>query len=266
MSEYADLPEGLTWNLDAQGVATVRLDRPERRNAVSYAMWAALGRIFRRAGHDPAVRSVLLTGSGDIFSAGADISEFTDLRANPAAGQAYAEMVDETEDLMLTCPKPVIAAINGLCYGGGLGLALCCDWRIAAPDSQFCIPAAKLGIVYGLRETELLLTAVGLAQGKRILFGAEVIPAHEALRIGLIDEIAEDPLGNAAAEAARLSQRAPLSIAGAKQILTALARAHLPAAEIHRLQAVQATALASNDYREGVAAFTEKRRPNFTGA
>ena len=246
------------------GVAIVTLDRPARRNAVTLAMWRKLGALFHGFAKERSVRAVILTGAGGHFSAGADIGEFATLRHTVALGIAYEDAVEACETAIAELAKPTIAAVAGYCVGGGCGLALACDFRIAARDARFAITPAKLGIVYGLRETRYLYRAVGLAHAKRILFTAEQLDAGEALRIGLVERVVEGaPLEAARALAAQLAALAPRSIAGAKHILNALAEGRAEPAEAARLTA---EALASADYREGVAAFGAKRRPRFTGA
>jgi enoyl-CoA hydratase/carnithine racemase len=243
-------------------VLAVTLNRPQRRNALTLAMWQELRRLAEEAGADDSVRALVLTGAGEHFCAGADIAEFGANRADLAQTRAYDELVDEACAAFGRVPKPVIAAIRGFCLGGGTGVALACDFRIAAPDARFGIPAARLGIVYGLAETQSLLATVGLPRAKRLLFTAERIPAEEARRIGLVDEIAADPLEAARAMAATMAANAPLSIAGAKAILNGLAAGTLAAEEAH---ALSGRASESEDYREGRTAFLEKRAPVFRG-
>lgn len=244
-------------------VALVTLNRPERRNAMSLAMWRRLGELFRGFARERELRAVILTGAGSHFCAGADISEFGKVRSSAALGAKYERAVDECQGAIVALPKPTIAAIAGFCVGGGCGLALGCDLRLAEAGAKFAITAAKLGILYGLRETQLLYRAVGLSQAKRILFTAERIDAEEAARIGLIDRLSPAPaLAAARGLAATIAEGAPLSIAGAKGILNALADG---AADPHATEGWMREALGSEDYREGVRAFLEKRRPRFTG-
>jgi enoyl-CoA hydratase/carnithine racemase len=164
----------------------------------------------------------------------------------------------------MALPKPTIAAIAGFCVGGGCGLAMACDFRIADHTARFGIPAARLGIVYGPIDCRNLMQLVGLARAKEILFTGRRFEAPEALAIGLIDRLAADLARDVAAFAATLAENAPLSIAGNKLILQTLA-----AGETERraadLAAALDRALASADYQEGVRAFAEKRRPSFTG-
>jgi enoyl-CoA hydratase/carnithine racemase len=245
-------------------IATVTLDRAERRNAVTLAMWRELAEIFHRFGEDDAVRVMVLTGAGANFCSGADIGEFAQLRGNAEAGAAYNRAVDACSDAISGLAKPTLAAIGGFCLGGGVGLAIACDFRFAAPDSVFAVPASRLGIVYGLRETQNLLALVGLSHAKRILFSGERFDAAEALRIGFIDRLGEDPLAEAQGFAAVLADNAPLSIAGAKLVLSGFSQG-FGALDRAAAEELAQRALDSEDYREGQRAFAEKRKPNFTG-
>ena len=251
-------------SLEPTGIATVTLNRPARRNAVTLAMWREIGQRFRDFADDPAVRVVVLTGSGGHFCAGADISEFDTVRTGVDDGAAYEHAVDGASEAIMALGKPSIAAISGFCIGGGVGLAIACDFRIADRTARLAIPAARLGIVYGPIDSRNLLNLVGLARAKEILMTARRLEAEEAQRIGLVDRVADDLAREVSEFAATLADNAPLSIAGSKLILQALAagEADERAAEI---DAMLARALASADYREGVRAFAEKRRPGFTG-
>jgi enoyl-CoA hydratase/carnithine racemase len=245
-------------------VGIITINRPQRRNCMSLAMWHELARLFGALGEDEAVRGIILTGAGEHFCAGADISEFATLRATVEQGHAYDKAVDDVCDAIAAVAKPTIAAVRGFCIGGGSGLAMACDFRFAEPAAQFGIPAARLSIVYGMRETQNLLALVGLANAKRILFSAERFGAEEAMRIGFIDRIDADPLNAASEFAAVMARNAPLSIAGAKAILTGLAMGEGALDPTHALAIVE-RAFQSDDYREGQRAFLEKRLPVFKG-
>lgn len=245
-------------------VATVTLNRPAVRNAVSHAMWVELARLFAELGRERDVRGVILTGAGGDFTVGADISEFERHRADSSESAAYEAAVDAAASAIAEAPKPVIAAIHGYCLGGGCHLALACDFRFAAPQSRLGIPAARLSIVYGVRSTQRLMALVGLSGAKRMLYGAERVDAAEAARIGLVDRIAEDPLAEASILLAELAENAPLSIAGAKAILTGLSMGPGALDEAQARSLIDA-ASDSEDFTEGRRAFAEKRRPVFKG-
>lgn len=246
-------------------VVIVTLNRHERRNALTLAMWTELGRVFSSLSADSAVRAVILTGAGGTFSAGADISEFPAVRETAEEGRAYEAACSRCETAIATCTKPTIAAISGACYGGGVGLALSCDFRVADRSAYFAIPAARLSNVYGIVETRALFEAVGLAAAKEVLFTGRRYSADEAYRIGLATHAADAAaLPAAAGLADSMRSSAPLTIKGAKVVLAAIARNE---AELRKSAIAQAMdeAMASADYREGVAAFAAKRDPQFRG-
>jgi len=243
-------------------VAIVTLNRPEKRNALAMPHWQALGAALRGFASDPAVRAVVLTGAAGHFCAGADIGEFDSARQDAKSGEAYTRAVDSSAEAILELEMPVIAAIEGSCFGGGCGLAMDCDIRIAAKGARFAIPAAKLNIVYNLRDTRNLLALTGPGRAKRILFTGDAVDAETALRIGLVDELSERPLEAARALAARIAENAPMSVAGAKTLLNALI-AGRPAQALS--ESFSSRALESEDYKEGRRAFKEKRKPKFTG-
>jgi enoyl-CoA hydratase/carnithine racemase len=253
----------------SDGIAVIHLNRPQLRNAMSFAMWRRLSSIFEDLGADRAVRSIVLTGAGGSFCAGADISEFAVLRSSPDGGGAYSKAVDDAEHAIVNCPKPTIAAISGACVGGGLALAVCCDFRLADRSAYFAVPAARLGIVYGVTETRLLVSAVGATRAKEILFSGHRIDAIAAANIGLATHPVitpdSDVLTTALAMAGSLASSAPLTIAGAKLIVGALVDGDLDA-QAAKISAIMHASITSQDYKEGVAAFTEKRAPRFTGA
>jgi enoyl-CoA hydratase/carnithine racemase len=246
-------------------VAVVTLNRPARRNAVSLAMWHDLRRIFCELSEDPDLRLVILTGAGGHFCAGADISEFSAVRGDSAAGRAYEEAVEGCYEALSGLGKPTIAAVSGSCVGGGCALAMACDFRIADDTARFGIPAARLGVIYSVRECRMLLALVGLAAAKRVLFDGEIAGIEEAMRLGLVDGMAGGDVVQAAVDfAGPMRANAPLSIAGAKLILNALARDDVEA-KTEAIEALMQRALESEDYKEGARAFMEKRRPTFTG-
>jgi enoyl-CoA hydratase/carnithine racemase len=249
--------------LTQQGAtAIVTLNRPAKRNAVTLRMWRDIARLFAELGADDAVRTIVLTGAGGNFSVGADISEFASVRDDIALSAEYEVAVDAATEAIAGVAKPTIAAVSGFCLGGGCHLAMACDFRFAKNDASFGIPAARLSIVYGFRSTERLLALVGLTQAKRILFLGERFDAAEAVRIGMTDGCADDPMALADQMALTLADNAPLSIAGAKYILNRLVSGSADPAAV---QAIIDSASASEDYKEGRLAFAQKRRPVFRG-
>ncbi len=202
-------------------IAEVRLNRPEKKNCVTLAMWIELARIFNDLGTNEQVRCIVLAGAGGHFSSGADKSEFGEVRSTSEQVAAYEAAVSGASDAILSCPKPVVAAIEGYCVGGGLGLAMACDFRVGKTGSQYFIPASKLSLVYGERATQSLLTLVGLVNAKRILLAGERMDAHKAKSIGLVDEVlAQDTFDEQLAEfVGKLTIASPRTVSGSKAIL-----------------------------------------------
>jgi enoyl-CoA hydratase/carnithine racemase len=250
----------------AGNVATVTLNRPSKRNAMSLAMWHGLAEIFDGFGRQGGPRALILTGAGGTFCAGADISEFATVRANATMGKAYEAAADGATRAVRNCSLPTVAALSGYAMGGGCGLALACDFRIGDPTTQMGIPAARLGIVYGPLDCSLLLRQVGLANAKHVLYSGRAFGVSDCTRMKLIDVVAERGSALEAAQvfAADLAANAPLSIAGAKLVLEALASGTAESSA-EEIEACIAGAMDSADYREGVLAFTEKRPPRFLG-
>ncbi len=245
-------------------VARLVLARPEKRNALDQAMWEAIPALLAAATADPAVRVMMLQSSTPgIFCAGADIGEFAAASGSAEWRKANQAAIRNTQVALARCAKPTIAAIDGDCVGGGCGLALACDMRIASPRSRLGITPAKLGLVYSLHDTKLLVDLVGPSQAKRMLFTGQLLDADEALRIGLIGEVAADPLAaahtlaNAIVAAAPSSQQATKAII--QQILDGAADDTSESARIFD------AAFTGPDFAEGVSAFLAKRRPHFGG-
>lgn len=258
-------PSDILLDRSDQAIAVITLNRPERRNALSLAMWNELGRILLSLDAETAVRGIVLTGAGGAFSAGADISEFAAVRQTVEEGRAYEEAASHCQAAIASCSKPTIAAISGPCYGGGVGVALSCDFRVADATAYFAIPAARLSNVYGITETRALFEAVGLAAAKEVLFTGRRYGIDEAHRVGLVTHRAEGAaLPAAMALAGSMRNSAPLTIKGAKVVLEAIARGETERRKGAIAHAMD-EAMASADYREGVAAFAEKRDPRFQG-
>jgi enoyl-CoA hydratase len=251
-----------------QGVGRVVFNQPEKRNAMSVEMWAGMGQALDLFAEDPAVRCVVLEGAGDkAFVSGADISQFEQNRANADAQQEYDRLTSAGRAKLSAFRKPVIAQIRGFCMGGGLGIAMSTDIRIASEDSQFGIPAARLGIAYGFDMVRALVDLVGPAHAHMILMTGERFGAAEAERVGLINRMV--PVAELEATVAKLAAtmaaNAPLSLTTNK--LTVKAALKDPAdRDMGALRTAMAACFDSADYREGRRAFMEKRKPAFTGS
>ncbi len=241
-------------------VGTVTLDRPGKRNAVTFDMWVALGDAARTLAADPGVRVVVLRGAGDHFCAGADITEL--LAERPAGTASFMDVNMAAEHALATLPKPVIAVVQGDCIGGGCALAIDCDLRIATTDSRFGITPAKLGIVYPPASLERAVRLLGPA-AKRLLYTGELIDAAEAQRIGLVDEVlpADEIEARVAQLCATLAERSLLTQAATKQMIAAIGEHGVVSADLADTWAREVTI--SGEMAEGVAAFVERRAPRF---
>ncbi len=267
MTDYAKMTfaEGKMLAEVDDGVGLITFNQPAKRNAMSVAMWTGMSEILDLFEADASVRVVILTGAGPkAFVSGADISQFESQRSNADAQVEYDRLTSAGRDRLAGFPKPVIARIRGFCLGGGLGIAMQADIRIAAVDSEFGIPAARLGIGYGLGMTQKLVDLVGPAHAKMMLFTGKRIDATEAARIGLINQVTTDEdLSDVVVEIARqIADNAPLSILAGKQIVAETLKGTPDRALADSLVA---TCFDSADYREGRQAFMEKRAPKFVG-
>jgi enoyl-CoA hydratase/carnithine racemase len=242
---------------------TVTLNRPERRNAISQAMWAALPGIMAGLVADKKVRVIVLRGAGGHFAAGADISEFDTVYASRPAATAYAALMAGAMDALLACPKPVIAAIEGNCIGGAVALTLCCDLCFADAGANFAITPAKLGLAYSFGDTARLVARVGGAAAKDLLFSARRIDAAEALRIGLVHRVcAAGTLGDElAAYTSIVSANSAATIRTAKDFVTRAIAGQ--AAEDVTTMAAYLDILEGPDFAEGRTAFMARRAPKF---
>lgn len=208
---------------DRGPVTVLRIDRPETRGALALADWEELAGDVRAVAADDAVRVVVLTGTGSQFCAGANIADIAENRRAPGWAARKYDAVRACNHGLATMAKPVIAAVTGDAIGGGCGLALACDIRLAAPAARFGVTPAKLGIAYARYDTGLLVRAVGAAEASRLLLIAAIIGAQEALRIGLIHAIEPDPLAAALAMAEGIAALSPHSLAHAKQQIARVA-------------------------------------------
>lgn len=248
-------------------IARLVLDNAPRRNALDLAMWRAIPRLIAEAQARAGVRVIVVCAAPGLpFCSGADIAEFSTVRATAEGGRAYEAANEAAFDALAQCSLPVIAAIHGFCLGGGMGLAAACDLRIVAEGAQFGIPAGRLGVGYPPSAMAYVVAAVGPAKARDLFFTARRLDAAEAKALGFADRLVADADLDGAAEAlARdIAANAPLTLAAAK---AAIARcAGLPgAASAQACEQLAAACFDSADYAEGRAAFLAKRSPAFTG-
>ena len=245
-------------------LAWVTLNRADKRNAVTGAMWAEMPAVCNELAAHSELRAALIRGAGDeAFSAGADIAE---MHANVADSVKMRAMQDATQagqEAWFNLPLPTIAVIRGACVGGGCGLAIASDLRLATLDAYFAITPAKLGLAYSLSDTRRLVDLVGPARAKEILYTASQFSADEALAMGLVNRIVPaDQIDDAAeALALEIAANAPNSLRIAKRLINGIARGE-------RLETPASIALFNDSFRtpeflEGAAAFQQKRRPKF---
>ena len=265
-----DLP-GLDSRLKAEiaenGVCIVTINQPKRRNALSLAMWQGLADIFGYASAAREIRSVILTGAEGDFSSGADISEFDDLRHSAQSAAFYDAENDRAVEAIRRCSKPTIAAMSGCAIGGGLSVALACDFRVADASLRIGIPASRLGVLYSIVDCQLLYDRLGATSAKEILFSGRLFGLEDATRLGLVDRVADgDQYGFDVAHAFSLecAMGAPLSVQGHKAIFDAIEAGELENRRVD-LQILIDRAFDSEDYAEGRRAFAERREPIFKG-
>jgi enoyl-CoA hydratase/carnithine racemase len=249
------------------GVGRLTFNNPERRNAISLDMWQAIPEVLDDFAADDAVRVIVLNGAGGkAFSAGADISEFATVRSTEEHVGVYNAATGGAQGAISGAEKPTIAEIQGVCVGGGLAVALCCDLRIAGDDSRFAIPAAKLGIGYGYDGLRPLVDLVGPTYAKEIFFTGRLFDAEEARIMGLVNRVL--PQGEVQAYvaeyAAAIAANAPLTVRGVKKIVGEVLKDETER-DVAMCAALVDACFASDDYVEGRQAFMEKRQPRFKG-
>lgn len=242
-------------------IARVTFDRPQARNAMTWAMYGQLAAICDELRGNDAVRCVVFRGAGgEAFVAGTDIEQFREFRSGDD-GVAYERRIDEGIARIEALPMPTLAVVEGWCVGGGLAIATACDVRIATPDARFGVPIARtLGNCLSMTNIARLVAAWGKPRVQRMLVAAEVLDANEARACGYVAEVVGNIDATVDERAARLAALAPVTQAVSKEALRRLLVHELPAAEdlIRR-------AYASEDFREGVAAFVGKRSPTWRG-
>jgi enoyl-CoA hydratase len=245
----------------------VRFNNPEKHNALSVDMWEAVPKLLDKAAKDDNVRMVVFSGEGEkAFVSGADISQFEDMRAAKEAVKNYESMAEAALQGIYEFEKPTLACIRGYCIGGGVNVAISCDIRIASSDSVFSIPATRLGLGYRFSAMKNLTDLVGPGSAKDIFFTARRLDAAEALRIGLINRVAEpDKLDDLLAEYTKaITTGAPLTVKAGKRIIREVLK---PDSEIDMelCRRLILDCFESDDYIEGRRAFMEKRKPAFKG-
>lgn len=249
-------------------IGWIVFNQPEKRNAVSQEMWQLMPEYVADLANDDAIRVVVLRGAGErAFVAGADISQFKDRRRNAADEAEYSKISARGQESLTHLTKPLLAMIHGYCIGGGVGIAINCDMRLASDDARFGIPAARLGLGYHYNGMEKLMKLIGPAYTKELFFTARTdFSAADALRMGLVNQV----LPKAELEtftrqyALTMAQNAPLTLRSAKANVDQLLRAP-EQRDLAMLDQLIAQCFNSQDYQEGVKAFAEKRRPQFQG-
>lgn len=239
------------------------LSQPERKNAMSRAMWEELAESLREIGKDASLRVVVVRGEGDAFCAGADISEFKENYASAKSAGAANAHIGRAIDAMERLPIPSIAAVRGVCMGGGCALALACDLAFADGSARFGINPTSLGISYSPRDCQRLVARLGFARAKAILIGARILDAETALDWGLVSKVvaAEDLAATVDSQAEDIAARSPQSLFVMKRIFLSLDRA--PIEDGEALQELFQACFHSEDMREGSDAFLHKRKPAF---
>lgn len=251
--------------VEKQGaIATIFLNRPSKRNALNLEMWITLSSLLEELESDEQTKVVVIRGVDETaFAAGADISEFLSNRSSAQKAKEYNDLSMESVDRLHRFSKPTIAMIQKYAVGGGLDIALSCDFRFSAEDGIFAITPSKLGIVYNLTSTKRLVDLIGPSNTKEILYTARTLDVSEAYRIGLIDRIysSSDIVSKTYEFAALIAERSQVSVRGAKQMVQAILEGHTE--ENEGIATLVLQSFDSDDYKEGVQAFLEKRKPQF---
>ncbi len=245
----------------------IRFNNPARHNALSVDMWETVPPLLAQAENDAAIRLVVFSGAGEkAFVSGADISQFEDQRAAQAAVARYEAMAENALMAIYNCKKPTLASIRGFCIGGGVNVAISCDIRIAAADSVFSIPAARLGLGYRYSAMKNLVDLIGPGAAKDLFFTARKIDANEAKFLGLVSRVCgpEELPALLAEYTSALAANAPLTVYAGKAITAEILKPS-PELDAALCQQLIKACFESEDYAEGRKAFMEKRKPVFIG-
>ena len=270
VSPSKDSYENDTILLNKKGrIATVTLNRPEKLNALTQAMWEKVGLIFLELDNDENLRCIILRGAGDrAFGPGADISEFKKIRNNSRQARLYGEHMHQAMGSIRSCRHPVIASIKGLCVGGALELALVCDIRVASSTARFGVPVNRLGLVMAYPEIEALVNLVGPAVALEILFEGRVFGAAEAKEKGLVNKIVPDEILDATIEETveNICAGAPLVNRWHKKFVHRVSSTGMPNKSLTKDELAEGfLCFDTEDYQEGVKAFLNKQTPCFKG-
>ncbi|KSB91551.1 hypothetical protein AS593_06325 [Caulobacter vibrioides] len=249
----------LTLAIDGD-VATLAFDRPAKRNAITLAMWRALPEACAAFAVSDA-KVLVVTGRGGHFAAGADISEFEAVYATPESAADYNAAIAAGVAAIAEQEKPVLAAIEGACVGGGLAIALACDLRIAAADARLAITPAKLGLTYSLEDTKRLVDAVGASAARDILFTGRLLSADEAVRLRLVDAVEDDIPAAVTTKAAEIAAASQRSVRAIKATIRAILGGAVK--DDAATRAAFVASVSGPDFIEGRSAFLEKRKPEF---
>ena len=264
-----DLASGkLLLDRPGEAVARLTLNNPEKRNPLDHEVLDAIAAALPQLAEGIETRCVIVTGTGRAFSAGYDIGAIPEGSFERDAEALVAHPFHAAMDAVSAHRYPVIAAINGHCLGGGLELAVRCDLRVCAAGAKLGMPPAKLGLIYGHTGLERFIDVIGVARTRELFLTGRVIDAEHAERIGLVNEVVDDDgLEAAALElAGEIAANAPLSVSGNKHAIETLARTARLTPEAEReLIELRESCFASEDFREGIRAFAEKRKPEWKG-
>jgi enoyl-CoA hydratase/carnithine racemase len=269
VAEATELASGkLVLDRPAEAVARLRLNNPEKRNPLDHEVLDAIAQALPELAEGIETRCVLVTGSGRAFSAGYDIGAIPEGSFERDAEALVAHPFHAAMEAVSAHPYPVVAAINGHCLGGGLELAVRCDLRVCAATAKLGMPPAKLGLIYGHTGLERFIDVVGVARTRELFLTGRNLDAERAERIGLVNWVVDDEEVEAesVALATEIAANAPLSMTGNKRAIETLARfKRLSDDEERELVELRRSCFASDDFREGIAAFAEKRRPRWRG-
>lgn len=265
MSFERDFAGGLLRARCHDTVAILTIDNPDRKNAITAAMWRAIPQAIRALTDEAHAHVIVIRGEGGDFSAGADISEFDNLRKNTETAIVYEALNSDAFTAIRHCRVPTIAAIRGVCYGGGFGIAAACDLRVAEEGARFSVPAVRLGIAYPADAVQDIVNALGPQMAKVALFTGAPISADKMLAAGfLLEEIAADTFdGEVSALAHAIAANAPIALHASKLAVRAVIEQDSDL--LREAEVIGAETFDSADYMEGRAAFAARRKPHFTG-